>query len=219
MDEIALNLPDAATLEMFRGLVNRSREVGVAEAYRPLLAQELLSDWMNCDLKTKHSMLMERKDELLGDDVADVVAALREQEPDDGTLIMHEALLNLARSGQGDMAFEVISDPEKASTTLSDLGRSGDADILEMLATILLHIDTTDIVRAAAWFHMALALSLKKRQEEAIQAVREARRLDDSHVPTWLAFLVEMAVRRPELIPLSRALVEPLALSPNVNPR
>jgi hypothetical protein len=111
----------------------------------------------------------------------------------------------------------VISDPETAPRTLNDLARSGDADILEMLATILLHMDTTDIVRAAAWFHKALALSLKKRREEALDAVREARRLDNSQVPAWLAFLVELA--RLEFIPLSRVLVEPLPSSPNVNSR
>ncbi len=209
LDEIALRLHDPSAIQLFRDLLERARRVGIDEAYRPLLAMELLSMWMAAEPALKRSMMMERRDELLGIDVADALRRLREDASEDPTLAAHDALLALARSGREDFGFEAMTEPERAPGLLSDLARVGDVATLDALATLARFVKSTDAVHASAWFYKAIALVLKNDPDEALDAGAEARRIDPQQVATWLGLLVELATHHPGLVLLSKALLAP----------
>jgi hypothetical protein len=215
LDEIALGQSNPSAIEPFRDLIRRARQVGVEEAYRPRIAQALLSKWMDADLEGKRALLAERGEALLGADVAEALQALREAYPEEPALSVHEALLALTRQGHAELAFQSLSDPEHAPALLDDLARSKDIAALDPLTTLVLNIETTDPVQAAAWFHRAIAFAADNQPDKASDAVYHARRLDPQQVPAWLGLLVALAPRHPEVVPLSQALLVPSTAGSN----
>jgi tetratricopeptide (TPR) repeat protein len=210
LDEIALIRGDPFAIEPYRELLQWARELGVDEAYRPTFAMKLLYDWMSSDVATTRTMLVERREELLGNAVEKAMQALLADNPGNPQFIAHKALLDLARTGKQDLAFQVIEDPARTSATLLDLARAGDVDALDAVATLVFLTGGTELVRALSCFYKAIALALRDQPDQALEAVSEARRLDPTQVPTWLAVLVELASKQyDELIPLSKALIAP----------
>ncbi len=206
LEEIALGFRHPSEIEGFRQLLAQARADGVDEAYRPLLARDLVIQWMAADLAAKRSLLAERREELLGDGAA-VLATLQEQHPDDPNLGVHAALLALARSGQEDSAFAALGDPTHIPELLANLARRDEIAALEALASLGLFVDVPPAVQAVVWFHRAVTLALRSQAELALEALREARRLDSGQVTDWLGLLVELSPKYPEVVVLSQALI------------
>ena len=211
LDEIAL-YEEPSIIAFYRDLLESAHNVGVEEAYRPWLAKQLLANWMASeDVATARKMLVERREELLGTDVEQALQSYLADQPDDPQLIAHRALLDLARTGQDDMLFQAIQDPDRNPDLLSDLARNGDFDALDSMATIMFFFQETDAERALLCFYKAIALAISKQPEKASDTVVEARRLDSTQVPNWFALLFKLPVEhRDEFIPLTEALVAPL---------
>ncbi len=178
LSEIALRLPDPALIQPYRDLIEAARQVGVDAAYRPELARERLDDWMRADLKSKREMLAERRDELLNPAAAAVLAAWLEADPENPRLIFHDALLDLARIDRAALAFDALSEPDRAPARLA--ARTGDFAALAPLTLTLTQLP--EPIRAAVWFHRAIALALESRPQYSLSAVQEARRLDPEQV-------------------------------------
>ncbi len=209
LDEIALRLHVRSAIQRYRNLIHTARQIGVDQAYRPLLAAELLFGWMDANTEIKRAWLAERREALLGADVAQVLRRLRGEDPENPALITHEALLTLARSGQADVGFETLTDPEQTPARLKEFTRTGDVASLDALTTLALNVQASDAVYAWAWFHKGVALALVNEPDAALQAVSHARRLDPDQVMIWLGLLVELAARHPEVLPLSQTLITP----------
>lgn len=157
------------------------------------------------------SMLLEHREELLGNDVEEALRSLLADNPEDPQLIARRALLDLARAGREDVVFQAIEDPARTSALLLDLARAGDIDALDATATIIFVVQETDPEKALLYFYKAIVLALRNQPDKAFDAVAKARRLDPTQVPTWLALLIELAAKQPdELIRLSQALIAPL---------
>jgi hypothetical protein len=211
LDEIALQLPDPSWIEPYRQLLWRAREVGIDEAYRPWLALELLGRWLDAPIDAKQSMLSDeqtRRAELLGPDVAAALGQLRDDDPNDPSLIVHEALLALARAGHDDDTFEALADPGRFPALLTDLARADALPALDAMATLAIEVDASAAVHASGWFHKAIALTVAGDPQAASDAARHARQLDASRVAAWLGLLVELAPRHPDVVQLTHALGE-----------
>lgn len=207
LSEIALRLPDPALIQPYRDLIEAARQVGVDAAYRPELARERLDDWMRADLKSKREMLAERRDELLNPAAAAVLAAWLEADPENPRLIFHDALLDLARIDRAALAFDALSEQDRAPARLAELARTGDFAALAPLTLTLTQLP--EPIRATTWFHRAIALAVNGKPQDALNAVQEARRLDPEQVTAWLGLLVELAAGHPEVLPISQALLLP----------
>ena len=214
LDEIALIIGDPSIVHGFREVLGRVRQVGIDEAYLPLLASELLSNWMAAGIDVKQALLAERRGELVGTDVAGILRTLREADPENSSLIVHEAILTLARLGRSDIAFDTIKEPRHAADLLTELTRSGDVASLLAMSTLVLNLDLPDTELATAWFHKAVALALGNEMEQAHRAAQHARGLDPQQVPSWLALLVELAPHHEAVLPLSHALIAPASSAP-----
>jgi hypothetical protein len=210
LDEIALTQDDPSLIDPFRNVLERAFTAGVDEAYRPEFALMLLSAWMSSDAATTRKMLQDRRQELLGPDVEEVLRSLLAENPTDPTLLAHQALLELARADREDLAFLAMENPTKASALLLDRARAGDVAALDALSTILSLFQEAVAERALAGFYRAVTLVLRDQSGKAHEAAIMARRLDPSQVPAWLAILVELSSKHNELTTLAQALVTPL---------
>jgi tetratricopeptide (TPR) repeat protein len=218
-DEFALRLSDysggdavrvARELQLSRECLSTARELGIEAAYRPVFANRLLIDWMSQDGAAETlAMLKDRRKDLLDDEVEKALRSLLEQSPQDSQLIVHQAVLDLARAGKEDSAFELMGKPDRASAALLDLARSGNADALYPLATILRFTEATDETKALPCFYKAVALAIKGEPDSALQTIEEARRLDPTREKAWLALLFQCGGPRDNLVPLSEALNSP----------
>jgi hypothetical protein len=210
LDELALRLPDRSAIEPYHELLSEARRVGIDDAYRPWLALELLEHWLDAPFEERRSMLdnPQTRVELLDPDVADTLGRLRDADPDDRQLIVHEALLNLARAGHDGVAFEALVEPTQFPSLLTDLARSDAFAALDAMATLATVIDVGDAEQASGWFHKAVALAVANDPQLAIDAARRARRLDADQVATWLGLLVELAPRHPSIVSITQALAE-----------
>src|SRR6266545_3542961 len=210
LDEIAFRLPDRSMIEPHRQLLREARRVGIDEAYRRRLAAELLRTWLRATLEAKQAMLREQQTrvELLAPEVASAFQALRNADPDNTALVVHQALLALARADHDDIAFEAPAEPERFPALLAELARADERPALDAMATLAAIAGVTDAEQASGWFHKAIALALAEDHQAALNAARHARRLDASQITTWLALLVELAGRHPNVIPLTQALAE-----------
>jgi tetratricopeptide (TPR) repeat protein len=217
-DELALRLSDsgenadsvARELQPYRQCFNTARELGIEAAYRPMFASRVLFDWMSQDGAAETlAMLKDRRKDLLDDEVEKALRSLLEQSPEDPQLIVHQAILELARTGKEDLAFDMMGKPDQASAALLDLARSGNAVALYPLATILRFNEATAELKALTCFYQAVALAMKGEPDRALQAIEEARRLDTTREKAWLALLFRCGGQRDRLIPLSEALTMP----------
>jgi|GEM_PF-2715031 len=209
LDEIALALPDPSSLEPFRELLKYAREVGVDEAYRPRFTIELLYEWVSSELPTKRKMLLARREELLGNAVKEALESFLADDLEDPVLIAHKALLDLARAGKEDLAFQAIGDPNRASATLLELALADDVETLDAVATVVFLVEETDLAKARPRFYMAIALALRNQSDKALGAVSEALRMDRTQANAWLAILVKLAHKHQELVQLSDAIIAP----------
>jgi tetratricopeptide (TPR) repeat protein len=210
LDEIALQQVDPSVIEPYRQLLEQARQVGIDAAYRPRLALELLETWLDTSLDAKQSMLNEQQTraELLGDDVANALGQLRDNYPDHSSLIVHEALLALSRAGHEQKAFEALADPDRFPALLADLARANALSALHAMATLAIAVDASAAVHASGSFYRAITLASANNPQDAVDEVRHARQLDPSQVTMWLGLLVELAPQHPDVIQLTRALLE-----------
>ena len=206
-DDLALQLADPSALEPQRALLQSARRVGIDAAYRPSLAMQLLQEWIAADNEISRAMLQSRRDELLGEPVATAMRILLEHDPDDPALIANHAFLELARAGRDELAFQAAENPAQVSPALLDLALAGEADVFDALSTLITVAADTDAGRAPVYFYKAMALALRDRPEDAAAAVARARTLDATQVPAWLAQIVRLVGKYPQLIPLSQALI------------
>ena len=208
LDEIGLEQGDPAAVDVYRSLLQRARSDGIDEAYRLRLASALLAKWINADLDTTRAMLTEQRDELLGDDVAEMLDSWRQDDPDDESLIGHEALLTLVSAGHEDAAFDGLADPDRLPGLLTELARAGaEPATLAAAATLTLAVDDRDGPQACALFHRAIALVTDDQPEEAERALARAYELDATQLPAWMSLLVELAPRHSQIQTLSQTLL------------
>lgn len=209
-DEMARFLPDPGVAELFRGLLDSAQKLGIDQAYQPFFAMRLLLQWMNSDAESTHATLQADRQDLIGDGVTDAMQTLLAQDPQNPTLQFHQQLLNLARAGKDDLAFDLMADPAKVPAKLFDLAGAGEIDVLDSLATLLYIHAETETARATPCFYIGIAAALRDNRDDAIAAVAEASRLDPTQVSNWLALLFKMPVsQRDKLVPLSDALSAP----------
>ncbi|MGH8899133.1 MAG: tetratricopeptide repeat protein [Egibacteraceae bacterium] len=208
LDEIGLLQGDPAAVDVYRSLLERARRDGIDQAYRLRLASALLSAWINADLDTKRAMLTARRGDLLSGDVAEVLDSWREDDPDDESLIAHEALLTLASAGQHDAAFDALADLDRLPGLLTELARANaEPATLAAAATLALVVDERDGAQACALFHLAIALAIDGQPEQAEQTLEQAYALDAAQLLAWLGLLVELAPHHPQIQASSQALL------------
>src|SRR5207247_285830 len=108
----------------------------------------------------KRALLAERRDALLGAEVAATLDTLRQREEERPALAASEALLALARLGRDDVGFEALAHPEQRTELLEGLARAGEADALQALATLALAVAGTEEERGEAFFFQAIGQAL-----------------------------------------------------------
>ncbi len=209
-DEMARFLPERGVAELFCGLLDSARKLGIDQAYEPFFAMRLLLQWINSDAESTHAKLREDRQELIGDGVASAMQTLLAQDPQNPTLQFHQQLLNLARVGKEDLAFDLMADPAKIPAKLFDLVSAANLDVLDWLARLLYLQAETETAKATPCFYLGIVAALRDRPDDALAAIAEARRLDPAQAPNWLALLFKMPVsQRDKLLPLSDALSAP----------
>ncbi|MGN6872016.1 MAG: caspase family protein [Solirubrobacteraceae bacterium] len=105
---------------------------GVDDAYAPELAELLLDEWLATGLDD--GFLTQRYNDLVGSDVAEVLAA--RVAAGDEIAVVAQAILVLARRGEEIMAYRVATDPAFGVTLLQPAWRSVDVERLGALATL-----------------------------------------------------------------------------------
>ena len=152
-------------------------------------------------------MLRDRRKDLLDDAVEKVLQSLRKQFSEDSDIVLHQSILDLARLDKENLAFDLLSDLNRAPAAMLALASAGDGQALYPLATVLsVRADTSDI-SALAGFYRAVALAIKAEPDRALEALAEARRLNPKKQNEWLALLFQCGgPHRDRLIPISQAL-------------
>ena len=180
-------------------LLDREVAIALIKTEGPRLAAELLSDWIGADLDAKRQMLEEQRDELLSADVADVLQGLIEQDPEDGALVVHHTLLDLAAAGRHEGALEALAAPERFAQLLDDLARSGDWPQHGAIATLAVTAAADDATSGLAWFHYAISLAVDDAPDDALSAIEGAREQAPDQLPSWITLLDELEPAHPEL--------------------
>jgi hypothetical protein len=211
-DEVSLVAPRPA--KTYRALWNHVNAVGIDEAYRPILAREILRQWIGAPLREKRSMLSEGRAELLSDDVAGALRQQLEVGERNAATVFHVHLFNLALASRDALAFAAIDDASSLVASFTLLVGEREFESLDGLAQLLLLLELPVEPRASALFHHALASIIRGGDEdEAIALASEARDLTPEQVNGWLLTLLRLATDYPEVIGLSAALQAPVAPS------
>ena len=98
----------------YSALRQAAQQDGVEAAYRPLLLIILAHEFADADPGRQRALLADRRDELLTDTVADALNELARQEDQQGAAARRAtALLDLARTGDAELVFEALTEPDQ----------------------------------------------------------------------------------------------------------
>ena len=209
LDELALAGIDPDLISQYRQLLVTAADQGIEEAYRPLVAAESLSAWLDADIPQQQQLLRENRDTLLSSQAAELLSQWSAEDPDDTMLTFGAALLSLARDGLEAEVFAALDDPGQLNPLLSDLLAAGKPQQLLAAAELVLCLDLDDRALAHAQLHLAIALAMTGRADDAPGHARAAARLDPASVNRWVGILARLVPAHPELAALIQALVTP----------
>ena len=209
LDEFALLGYDPGLIDQYRQLLAAASELGIQGAYQLLVVAESLSAWLNADIPEKQQLLRENREMLLSNEAAELLGQWSAEDAGDEVIKLGQAMLSLAREG---LEFEVLAaldQPGQLNTLLADLLASDKPQQLLAAAAFLLCLDLDDQILASAQLHLAIALALTGRPEDAPEQARTAARLDPGSVNRWVSDVAQQVTAHPELAALIQALVTP----------
>jgi hypothetical protein len=211
LDEFALAGIDPDLIGQYRQLLATAADQGIEEAYRTLVVQESLSAWLDADIPGQQELLREDRDTLLSSQAAELLSQWSAEDPDDTMLTFGAALLSLAQDGLESEVFAALDDddPGQLNLLLSDLLATGKPQQLRTAAELTLCLDLDDQALAHAQLHLAIALAMTGRADDAPGHARAAARLDPGSVNRWVGLLAQLVPAHPELVALIQALVTP----------
>ena len=108
LDELALAGIDPDLIGQYRQLLATAAEQGIEDAYRPLVAEESLSAWLDADIPQQQQLLREDRDTLLSSQAAGLLSQWSADDPDDTMVKFGAALLSLARDGLESEVFAAL---------------------------------------------------------------------------------------------------------------
>ncbi|MBV9161375.1 MAG: hypothetical protein JO281_07460 [Pseudonocardiales bacterium] len=196
LDELALVAP--AQVELHRHLLTGVRELGLEEAYRPLLLRDLLTDWIKLqDWRKSRSFAEKHATDLL---TVEAEVALRHLGNPLGTLV-HAALLRLGRREGFKAAYACVTDRQMAADRMRRALTEVEPDPIAELAALEGQVFGE---RFAAAAHLAIAASLMgevvidhTRLEELAEQAAPA---DRHRVATEITDLINRVPDRTELL-------------------
>ncbi len=161
LDEFGLEGSDEAQLDIHRQLLNDTRKLGADAAYAPWLTRAEVIEWMRSGDPEQH---LADHGELLR---PEITALLKEQtEKGDGDSVVFAAILELARRGESQLAFQAMKDPSATLDHLQAAWRSSDISRLAAIAAIMRECaDEPELKRTAA-AALAIARVLEGRGKE-----------------------------------------------------
>jgi tetratricopeptide (TPR) repeat protein len=209
LDELALAGIDPDLIGQYRQLLVNAADQGIEDAYQPLVVEEALSAWLDADFQEQQQLLREDRETLLGSQAAGLLSQWSAEDPDDTMLTFGAALLSLARDGLEPEVFAALDDPGHLNLLLSDLLAAGKPQQLLAAAELVLCLDLDDQALADAQLHLAVALVMTGRADDAPGHARVAARLDPGSVNRWVGLLAQLVPAHPEVTALIQALVTP----------
>ena len=209
LDELALAGIDPDLIGQYRQLLVTAAERGIEDAYRPLVVEDSLSAWLDADVPEQQQLLREDRDTLLSSEAAELLGQWSAEDPDDTVVNFGAALLSLARDGLEAEVFAALDDPGQFNLLLSDLLAAGKPQQLRAAAELVLCLDLDDQALAHAQLHLAVALVMTGRADDAPDHARVAAHLDPGSVNRWVGILAQLVPAHPELAALIQALVTP----------
>jgi tetratricopeptide (TPR) repeat protein len=199
--------PDERAL--LQDLRAQAREVGVASAYRPLLLRALASEFVEADPARQRELLVDRRQELLTDDVADQLHELAEHAEEPAERQSAEvaiAVVALAQTDQEAPAMDALEDPTLFTKLLTGQAAEADPQILSTTARIAMTTAATRESAADAHFYLAVAAIRSGDQHLAETELAAARSLSPARSIVWITQLAELGRRHTEVLALIPAL-------------
>jgi tetratricopeptide (TPR) repeat protein len=198
VEEALLNV-DMTAADRYREMRDAAQASGVENAYRPTLTRALVATFVNADPGDKRTLLAERADELLSDDVAVLLA---EAENDDITVKVARCLIDLSRSDHHLPVLDAMELPVSFADVLADLATGADMSPL-VNAAMIGALTTYDVGRAAsARFYLAIAATRSGDVETATEFVEEATKFDAGQLTPWINEVARISAHHPDCLQL-----------------
>ncbi len=207
--EALLRVPDNEA-QRYRALRESARAEGVEAAYRPLLLTLLARGFMAGDTQPQRALLAERRADLLDEVVVATIDAAATENQQDPRPLRARALLELAALGEDAAVLDALEEPACFPTLLATLAARPTPDALAPAALVAGTAATTPAHAAEACFFLAVATAIADEGEQASELLAQARRLDETQSPAWIARLADLGKQHPAVLSLIGALAAPL---------
>jgi hypothetical protein len=207
--EAPLAVPDDEA-DRHVALRQAAQREGIDAAYRPLLLTILAYEFAEAEPSGQRALLAERRDDLLTDMVADTLNDRAGEEGEQAAMAQRAlALLDLARTGDAELVFEALAEPDQFPHLLHTLALRSDAASLRPAALVAYTAATTSAEAGTAMFYAAVATAAGGDPEQASDLIGQARTADATQVSAWINELAEIARHHPEVLQLIPALTAP----------
>ncbi|HEX7134064.1 MAG TPA: tetratricopeptide repeat protein, partial [Iamia sp.] len=184
-----------------------ARAEGFDIAYRPFLAREEVRRFLDADFEGQMALLAANRSALVDPSAQRALVELGATGPG-------VALLALAVAGHDREAVAAL-DGLFASSLVADLAGAGDGAPLVALGELAVSRATTMSAAVAGLVVAALGFQLVGVATVAVDAVHQARRLDQSEVDALAAHLFPLYAAQPALAALATAFTDPLPPEPD----
>lgn len=209
MREALLRVPNSEA-QRCEALRENARTEGVEATYRPLLLTILAHQFIAGDTQTQRALLAERRAELLDKVMAAVIATAAAENPEDPRPHRAQALLALTALNEDANALDALEEPTRFPALLATLAAHPVPDALAPAAAIAYTAASTPAQAAEAYFFMAVAAAIADEGKRASRLLAQARTLDETQSPAWIARLADLGKQHQAVLPLIAELAAPL---------
>jgi hypothetical protein len=196
---------DAA--DRYTSLRQAAQRNGVDAAYRPILLAILAQEFVQANPERQRALLTASRHDLLTDIVADVLHELAEENGELADAAHRAAaLMELAKSGDAEVVFEALAEPEQFPALLHTLAIRPSPASLTAAAVVAATAATSTAEAATALFYFAVGTAIRSNRDQAAALIQQARNLDPAQTPKWINELAEIGQHHPAVLTLIPAL-------------
>jgi hypothetical protein len=198
--------------DRYVALRQAAQQEGIDTAYRPLLLTILAYEFAEAEVDRQRALLVERRDDLLTDTVADALNELAGKEGRQAVVAQRAiALLDLARTGDAEPVLEALTEPDRFPGLLNTLALRPHAAALSPAALVAYTAATTIAEAGTAMFYVAVAMAAEGDLDQASELIGQARTTDPAQVSDWINEVAQIGRHRPEVLRLIPALTAPVS--------
>ena len=216
--EALLSITEEAA-DRYMSLRQAAQRDGVDAAYQPILLTILAHEFAQADPGRQRALMTASREDLLSDIVADVLQELAAVEGELAAAARRgAALIELAKSGDAEVVFEALAEPEQFPALLHTLAIRPSPASLAAAAVVAATAATSAAETATALFYFAVGTVVRGDQDQAAALIQQARNLEPAQTPAWINALAEIGQHHPAALTLIPALTAPADQPPPALP-